>query len=315
MRYFAAADSGGTKTESVLFDETGHIMAHTRHPGANPMDIGIEESQKTLEAALSEILAKSPSRVTSLYLACAGVEPAGDCIEQYLRPRLDTQCLTVEDDGLCMISGTVGKGDGCSIVCGTGSSLFGRIRGRKHLHIGGVGYLIDTCGSGFELGRDALRAIFRADDGRGPQTVMTGYFLEHFGKPPRRSMMEIYASGRPGIASLSPFVFKGRAAGDAVATEIFEKATDSLAELVFAARPYFKGPFPVVLNGGVFLHNPEYVDSLKSKLPPEARPLLSDIPPIYGAALEALWAAGVEDTPSFREKFRRDYAKMTASLA
>ncbi len=41
MRYFIAIDSGGTKTDAVLFDETGHIVARSLTMGCNAMDIGI----------------------------------------------------------------------------------------------------------------------------------------------------------------------------------------------------------------------------------------------------------------------------------
>lgn len=41
MRCFIAIDSGGTKTDAVLFEETGHILARSLTQGCNAMDIGL----------------------------------------------------------------------------------------------------------------------------------------------------------------------------------------------------------------------------------------------------------------------------------
>ena len=42
MRYFLAIDAGGTKTDAVVFDETGHIIYRDLSAGNNGMDIGQE---------------------------------------------------------------------------------------------------------------------------------------------------------------------------------------------------------------------------------------------------------------------------------
>lgn len=79
--------------------------------------------------------------------------------------------LYLEDDGWGMISSMLGQAPGCCIVCGTGCSLFARTPDALY-HIGGLGYLIDTVGSGFILGRDAILAAIKQVDGRGPKTVL-----------------------------------------------------------------------------------------------------------------------------------------------
>ena len=40
MRYMIGIDGGGTKTERVLFDETGHILARDVRQGCNALDLG-----------------------------------------------------------------------------------------------------------------------------------------------------------------------------------------------------------------------------------------------------------------------------------
>ena len=40
MTYMIAIDSGGTKTDTVLFDNTGCVLARDISPGANALDVG-----------------------------------------------------------------------------------------------------------------------------------------------------------------------------------------------------------------------------------------------------------------------------------
>ena len=38
MKYYIAIDAGGTKTDSVLFDQEGHVLARDLRRGANAFD-------------------------------------------------------------------------------------------------------------------------------------------------------------------------------------------------------------------------------------------------------------------------------------
>ena len=56
MRYFITIDGGGTKTDSVLFDETGHVVLRDISMGCNALDAGIEVAK---------------NRFTEIFLMCA----------------------------------------------------------------------------------------------------------------------------------------------------------------------------------------------------------------------------------------------------
>ena len=57
MRCFIAIDSGGTKTDAVLFEETGHILARSLTQGCNAMDIGIGSACESLLGVLQNLVA------------------------------------------------------------------------------------------------------------------------------------------------------------------------------------------------------------------------------------------------------------------
>lgn len=313
MEYYIGMDAGGTKTESVLFDETGHILRRTVQPGCNPMDIGVDGTRSRVLAAAQELAACAPGPVRALYGGIAGLDRVDVELDPYLDQHLRVARIRTEDDGFSLISGTLGHVDGCGMVCGTGSSLFARIAGKPQVHIGGLGYLIDTGGSGFELGRDALKAAYRYLDGRGERTLLAELLTKEFGKDPRKALLDIYSGGRPFIASLAHLVFDGLSLGDGLCRQIVEQGAASLAELTVAAAHHFQGAFSVVMSGGIFTAYPHYADLVRRLASPRARMVLAQVPPVYGAAVEALWDSGVAASEEHRRQFMADYRLLCGS--
>ena len=312
MRYFIAIDSGGTKTDAVLFDETGHVIRRTLTHGCNSMDIGLENTKSHLLSVVKDLIDYIPDheKLTALYSGVAATDYYNGEMGKYVQSFYPDLHMRFEDDAVNLISGTVGHINACAIVCGTGSSLYARIDGRI-IHLGGWGYLIDTGGSGYALGRDALYESFRYCDGRGPKTLMYDYIKEQMGMAPEDNIPGIYTGGRPYIASLANVVFKARKEGDPIAERVFQKNVYSLAELTFAAEKWFGGPYKCVLGGGIFSAFPEYAEELKKQCSPLAELIRASVPPILGGVIEALYDGGIECTDSIRSKFLDEYSCLT----
>ena len=124
MRYLLAFDGGGTKTDSVLFDETGHIYKRIVGKGGNATDLGKEEAISRFIDCLDQVISGFTKPISSVYGGMAGVIPNGDFYTKYVSVRFPTSTIRFEDDGCNIISGGIGHQDGCGMVCGTGSSLF-----------------------------------------------------------------------------------------------------------------------------------------------------------------------------------------------
>ena len=236
MKYCIAVDGGGTKTESVLFDETGHILLRHLGNAGIATDLGAEEARRRMLVCLDQVIAHAPGRLAALYGGVAGVLPNGDIYSQAVQARYAVDSVRFDDDGSNLISGTLGHSDGCGMVCGTGSSLFVRVEGQPLRHIGGKGYLIDTGGSGFELGREALCMALRSVDGRCGDTVLLALLEKRLGQPVSdRIIPLVHRGGRAYIASFAPAVFEGRRLVDRICCEIVERQSALLADLTFAA--------------------------------------------------------------------------------
>ena len=310
MKYCIAIDGGGTKTDTVLFDTEGNILARHVGPGNNPTDIGCDEARKRLMEDIDAVYHNAGGAVETLYGGIAGTLPNGDIYSDEISRRYDIRCIRIEDDGCNLISGAFGHADGCGMVCGTGSSLFVRREGQPLRHIGGKGYMIDTGGSGFEIGRDAICMALRAADGRIEHTVLQELLGEMLGCPvDDRVIPMVHRGGRPYIASFAAAVFAGRRMGDCVCEEIFQRQSALMADLTYAAQTSFDGGFNVVAGGGIVSHFPEYFEAIKQKSAPGANLVLQNAPPVYGAAAEAMWDAGEPVTESFRARFLEAYAQ------
>ena len=62
--------------------------------------------------------------------------------------------------------------NGIIIICGTGSNCYGINEEGMHAKTTGWDYILGDEGSGTSMGFKTLRAIMKAYDGRGPQTML-----------------------------------------------------------------------------------------------------------------------------------------------
>lgn len=306
--YLIALDVGGTKTDGVLFTPDGTVVRHVITPGANPLDLGLDEAIRRYLQAIRALLSDDIPRVRALYGGVAAAMYLGDKLPDLLRPQVPADTLRIEGDGPALISTMLGHKDGASLICGTGSSLTIR-KGEEYDVIGGWGYLIDGCASGFILGKEAVLAAVRQHDGRGEKTIISDLIRKKCGEPMESHIETLYKKGRPYIASFAGIVFEARRMGDQVATQIFDKCIRDLNELVWTAYRRLGGAYTLVLNGGIFRNFPEYVEALKSCAPKDVSFIDSDAPPILGCAVEAMWDAGFTCTESFRRNFIESYSK------
>ena len=304
----AAFDVGGSKIQAVIFTEQGHILAHEHDVGGNPLERGLENAADHYATVINRMIntAAVPC-IDALYGGVAACEYFGDGLRQELEKRLKcVKHIRVEGDGCALISGMLGHRDGACMISGTGSSVYVR-QGDGYYHLGGWGHLIDTCGSGFMLGRLAIQAACRAHDGVGEPTLLCELLEKQCGEPIWEHFITLYKGERPYIATFAGTVFEARRRGDRVATRIFNECVSDLANIAFAAYRRIGKPFDLVLNGGIFSSFPEYGEAVKALCPPEINVIKSDVPPIYGGAVEAMYDVGLGCDVNFKKIFMSEF--------
>ncbi len=314
--YFLGLDGGGTKTEAVLCDESGHILSRHLMGPTNPNDIGIEESVTRLCALIKQVQMTLTEGKIYLFGGIAGALNHRQALVDKLETAFPNDHISVHSDAINLLSSELYHGQGCCLICGTGSVCF--LREGEILHrIGGWGYLLDRAGSGFSIGREALEAVLRCHDGRGDATLLTGALREALGGWPWDSLTKIYEGGKAYIASLAPCVLACAEEGDRVAFEILFRQAVYLAECLDAAQARFTSseePLEVVLGGGLLQTQSILISLIEQNVTAPIKMTVASAPPVFGAVWEAVrsWREAVTEKEymTFKQTFCKDYVSI-----
>jgi N-acetylglucosamine kinase-like BadF-type ATPase len=272
--YVLGIDAGGTKTVCYLADSTGHIVGEGRGGGANLQAHGELQVEKVLHAVIDQAVGDRAIFPAAVCLGVAGVDRAEDdrVIREIMR-RLGFKSHTlVVNDALIALTAGVGEAPGVVLIAGTGSIAYGVNHAGYAARAGGWGFILGDEGSGYWIGRQALAAVVRDADGRGPHTQMTPLVLEHFKLDRVDGLVrEVYDRGlnRQAIGSIGAVVERARAAGDVTASEILTKAGEELTRAAASVitRLEMRGhAFGTVLAGGMFKAIPWLAQSVTARL-------------------------------------------------
>jgi N-acetylglucosamine kinase-like BadF-type ATPase len=292
-------DVGGTKTVCLLGDDEGRIVSTAKGPGANLQGVGELQLEKVLHTVMEETVAQQNAVPAAICLGIAGVDrPQDATVVHGIMSRIGYKArILVVNDALIALQAGIGAAAGIVIVAGTGSIAYGCDPHGRAARAGGWGYVLGDEGSGYWIGRLALRAIVREADGRGQPTSLTPRVLAHFGvSRPGKLFQTVYRQDfKPAaVAALATDVQHARDEGDAVATAILDRGAKELvaaAESVASQLDLTGEEFSFVLAGGMFKAVPwlrEEVARLLPTIAPRSRTVLLDVEPALGAVRLAL---------------------------
>jgi N-acetylglucosamine kinase-like BadF-type ATPase len=164
--------------------------------------------------------------------------------------------VVLAHDSTTSFLGALGDARGAVVASGTGVVTLAVGR-EATARVDGWGHIMGDAGSGYWIGREALDAVMRAFDGRGPETALTGVVRERWPDLPQAYIALQGDEERVSIvASFAAAVARCGEEGDAVACAITEAAALELALSVTTALNRVAGSddewFAVCAVGGVF---------------------------------------------------------------
>jgi N-acetylglucosamine kinase-like BadF-type ATPase len=175
-----------------------------------------------------------------------------------LRRVVDAEQWLVTHDGLIALSGALAGEDGIVTIAGTGSFVFGR-KGTRTMRAGGWGYLYGDEGSAFWVGKEALRAALRWEEGWAAATRLHSMLMDATGVRNANDVLHLFYRAewpRSRVAPLAAEVDRVAQSGDEVAVGILRDAGVQLASFVAAVRGTLWGRddevVPASYIGGVF---------------------------------------------------------------
>jgi N-acetylglucosamine kinase-like BadF-type ATPase len=265
-----AVDGGGTKTQALVADLQGKVLARGLGPSSNIHNVGLEQSCRAvttaIDGALLQVVGLRSARQgqswrgATIAAACfglAGVDAPEDEAEiaRWVRQQTIAQRFLVVNDAELILAGGTPDGWGVALISGTGSVCLGRTAAGRTVRVGGWGPLVSDEGSGYEIASHALRAVARSVDGRERAPELVKAVLQHWSLGDPSSLIRfVHAPERTAteIAGLAPVVLELAREGDTVARGILARAAQDLAgqvatviERLDLSRP------PLALAGGM----------------------------------------------------------------
>ena len=300
MTYKIGVDGGGTKTECILIDEAGTVLARHLAPGCNPSVVGPDQARLIVTDALCGLVdaafgvasAEHPAaalpRVAATQLYMAGSPPFW---REFGASLSEFGHVTNGPDSLPVLElATHGK-PGLVIHAGTGSFVAARAPDGTVHYAGGLGWRFGDPGSGFDLGRRAVSRALLELQGWAPSSRLAATVRDHAQLPAgveaRAVTGYFYQHPDPNrvIAALAPALLRLAAEGDHTSNQlVVESVSELLALGTRVATKLFPDTaldaLPAGLSGPI-LNHPVVLQALASRSP-------LSLAPVEGAPIDGV---------------------------
>lgn len=148
---YLVCDGGGTKTEYMLFDLSGHIHGFSKTQGTNAIFINPDAAADAVCGGISDCLQQAGIRDTDLNEICLFI-PGFKNSANAVRDRFPKTRLMVLGDEYNAYYGALGEPGGIAVLSGTGSFAVCRDKKGSWISVGGWGPLFGDKGSGYHMG-------------------------------------------------------------------------------------------------------------------------------------------------------------------
>ena len=302
-------DGGGTKTAAILFDEDGRVIArHTAGP-CNPNVLGFNESTMRVKKIVETLTQSEPRSVAAIYIGTAGIftKDDGPRFAAAVAKACGVEKVKCENDVMNVIAAATDADRCVAGVCGTGMIVYAKEPARV-MRLDGWGYLLGLGGSGYDIGRDVIRAAVGESEGTSAATALTQLVERKAGMTLENIVLEVYRHEPAFIASFAPLAFEADAAGDTIARDILARNARVFAKLLNRAAELYNCGDTVVVSGGIAT-NARFGELLTKELNEGLRLVVPSCPQVVGACVHCARFHDV-DSLALRERLARAYGEM-----
>ena len=300
-----AIDGGNSKTDLALIAADGSLLASVRGPGSTAPN-GSSLAPMVLELAARAGLdpAAGPiARHTSACLANVDLPEEEDALSAELAGLRWSETSQVLNDTFALLRSGTQRPWGVAVVCGAGMNCAGVGPDGGTARFLALGHHTGDWGGGRWLGSEIMYTAIRAEDGRGPDTLLRPRVAAYFGE---KSIHDVAVSIHQGrlteeqVLTLTRVLFAAADEGDPLAVALVDRQADEvflMARSVLDRLDLAGTDVEVVLGGGILAsRNALITEGVESRLKehaPAALPRYADVPPVAGAALLGLDHLGV----------------------
>lgn len=259
-------DIGGTKTRGVRF-EHGEPVADQSVGSANVQNV----SRADAAAHLAELFARiGRGPVSRVYAGAGGIDTAEDAaaLAALIEPHAPGARITVVHDSRLLLAAG-GASTGVAVIAGTGSAAWGMNGRGEEVRAGGWGYLLGDEGSGYWLGREAVRhSLRRMNQGQEPDEL-TRALLDACKTDDPNKLIALFHSpdtGRRFWAQQARLVVEAADAGHIVSRGLVDQAGKDLADMAGQVLKQLGLNGPVILGSGLGMNVVRLQESFRKHL-------------------------------------------------
>ena len=199
MRYLGI-DGGGSKTSFLLVDDYYNELCHLQSGPSNWLSVGAEAAKAAIADGLSH-LTETPNVVCAGFAGAARPEGAV-FYKDALTSLLPQATIIIESDAFIASIGALGIDPGILLISGTGSIVIGRDTKGTMFRVGGWGPHFGDEGSGFWIGREAVRAALRSLDSGEPREF-SQHIAQCLGFKQISEVVSAWATGKVGVPEIA----------------------------------------------------------------------------------------------------------------
>ncbi|WP_419803910.1 N-acetylglucosamine kinase [Terriglobus sp.] len=300
MPLYLGVDAGGTTTTYVLADAHTEL-ARAESGSIKRMRVSAEVAQANLQAACDDLQLRSGRNLRDVTRTCIGaagfsVPLVAEWLVAAFAQRTGGELLLVGDVVIALDAAFQG-GRGVLVLAGTGSNVAARTADGHLVNAGGWGPAVSDEGSGHAIGRDAVRAAFRAIDS-DEFTLLTERIAAFWQVNLAGMVGHVNTYPPPDFARLVPLVSEAAREGDTIAQGVLRNTGVALGETALLAiaklrrmeHDSFAAPPPVAFAGSVL----RYVAPVREAITQTilaGHPGTTVLPDIIEPVQGALWRA------------------------
>ncbi|MEN8581756.1 BadF/BadG/BcrA/BcrD ATPase family protein [Burkholderia sp. RS01] len=259
-------DIGGTKTRGVRF-ENGQPVADESVGSSNVQNVSREEAA----AHLAELFAKiGQGPVSHVYAGAGGIDTDDDAaaLAALIEPHVPGARITVVHDSRLLLAAG-GASSGVAVIAGTGSAAWGRNGHGEEARAGGWGYLLGDEGSGYWLGREAVRhSLRRMNQGLEPDDLTRALLVSCGVDDPNKliALFHSSATGRRYWAQQAKLVVEAADSGHRISQQLVDQAGHDLADMAAQVLRQLRLDGPVILGSGLGMNVVRLQDAFRTRL-------------------------------------------------
>ena len=299
-------DGGNTKTDFLLYTESGTCLSHLRTEtnSHEALPGGYAEVEQKFSERIDKLCEMAGCMRQDISSAVFGLAGA-DTKEQHTRlsaivDRLLPGRAYVCNDSMLGIMAAVPNGIGVCCINGTGTSVSGVNARGQTMQVGGLGFLTSDFAGGDYAAREVLRRVYSACCRDERPTALTQEVLRFLGADADTNLLELFHPDYLCLDKhlryeLDRLLFRCAEAGDEIAQEILHEMASTLAKSTAGCIKalQFQEHVTVVLAGSLWVKAgyPEmvrlYCEEVRRRVACACEFVTLEEPPALGAILEA----------------------------